>query len=160
MSWSVVLVIAGIVWLAYRGYFIYQSMQAASWPTVEGEILDSDVRLRIHGGASWYDRFTWHDTDTTPETESWEVTVRYRYKVKERWYESRRLSFDRGKFSSEEDATEYRYRYRNGEKVQVHVDPRSPKEAVLDPNTKGHWMWSVVIGIGFFVAAYFFRDSG
>ncbi|MBI5261333.1 MAG: DUF3592 domain-containing protein [Bradyrhizobium sp.] len=92
---------------------------AARWTRVEGVILASEVHAPLVPVSDDQD-------DATP-------TVRYRYRVGEREFESDRTMIGGEPLTTRMLARRLVARYPVGALVDVHVDPKDPANAVLDP---------------------------
>ena len=87
---------------------------AATWPVVDGVIVSSQVQPACKGRA-FYLPF-----------------VSYRYVVENQTYIGRRIAFGAHVCGTESNAARIADTYYEGKAVQVHFDPASPEESVLD----------------------------
>ena len=144
MRMSTYLFVTGIALMAHGAYYLYRWLNTRTWPKVEGTIVESDVTT------AW-----------VPDSPAcWDVTTRYRYKVEKRWYEGTRVSFERARFRTEEEADEYRMRYLADTTVEVLVNPRNPRDAILEVTTPMHRIGLAVVGLGLLIAGLFHRLGG
>jgi hypothetical protein len=122
---TLVFVGSGLAILGFCGRSIGQSISSASWPTVPGQVHTSELR----------------------ETK---VLVRYSYEVEGQRHEATRIGFDvfdkpggRGRRET------VLARYPVGAKVDVHVRPGSPKQAVLETGDVAPFLMPSVFGLMF-----------
>jgi hypothetical protein len=95
-------------------------IRSEKFPTTPGEVLRSEVT-----------------TSSSRKGKSYKAVIRYRYVVEDHPYESTRLRF--GQFSSSDRKGAYALvaQYKAGTRVMVHVNPRNPTEALLQPGLEG-----------------------
>lgn len=125
-------------WWIYRAYAPrLKSRAAQNWPTVDCEILETNVE---------------EDTARTAMGSAniaFIPTVRYAYTVNGQQYEGRNITFARAGYDFM-DASNIRDLFHPGERVPVHYNPSHPAESVLRPkSTVG--MFSRVPGIFMFL---------
>ena len=123
-----------IVSFLYFIHFFPEAIASTRWPTVEGEIIKSEVGKR----------------QVKREPGIFPVVV-YSYHVNEQDYQAKRIKVGTQTFSS----TSYDWvqgtldKYPLGKKVTIHYNPNSPTKAVLEPG----FTWRI---IGFGIAALVF----
>jgi hypothetical protein len=116
-----------------------KSKVSASWPTVVGKILSTDVVAhRSSGGGR-------HGSSVRS---SYEPVVKYSYSVGDKNFEGKKIGFVdiRGSKGSAEKRVES---FSSMKELIVHYNPDSPKEAVLDPKATGS---GGLFGIGIVLA--------
>ena len=108
-------------WMLYRAFLPrIKSNQAAKWPTVEAEILETIVeedRIRSATGKA---------------NLAFIPVVRYQYIVNGVRHEGDRVTFARAGYDFL-DASNIRDQFAAGQKVPVHYNPSDPSESVLKP---------------------------
>lgn len=113
---------------------------AGSWSRVEGVITASQV----DGPPS---HLSDDLNDTTP-------VIRYRYSVGGQNHESDKISVGGAPLTTRVLAGRMVARYPVGARVDVHVDPADPSNALLDPDQKGNFVAGLVFTVVFgFIAA-------
>ncbi len=118
---------------------LLRAFTARRWPTVEGEVTQSQTRSPRRGAGS------------TAATAGRRTYVTYRYTVGAEHLEGRRVSFGEAWDASVSTATRLAKRYPVGARVAVRYDPRRPSSAVLEP-TAGWLAWVGALGCtGLFV---------
>lgn len=120
-------IILGSGVVLWGGRLLWLASKSMNWPRSEGRVISSQVECRYGGRTGiWY-----------------VATVRYRYDINGRHYESERWSHGNDNaFHDEGDATQLANRFRQGDPIDVYVDPADPERAVLDTGDteKGAWM--------------------
>ncbi|MFH7242679.1 MAG: DUF3592 domain-containing protein [Spirulina sp.] len=121
-------------------YFLFTANESWSWPSVEGSVVNSEVRRDIslrHSTAG-----------TTRKTHTkYYVSVNYTYDVEGTSYLSSRYSLGQGDrvsrtYKDRSDAeAEAESRFPEGTTVTVHYDPKQPTEAVLAAG----WNWGTFV---------------
>jgi len=110
------------------GMELYKCFEASGWPTTEGRIgvsnLNSKQNYRL-GRES---------------TKSYDVKLRYSYKVDDKTYTGHRVTFGGLNRNSRSYAEEAMARYHDGAIVKVFYNATSPGESVLDTSTT-FWSW-------------------
>ncbi len=108
----------GIVSFLYFIHFFPEAIASTRWPTVEGEIIKSEVG----------DRNIKRDPAIFP-------VVVYSYHVNEQDYQAGRIKVGTQVISSTSDSWVQGTldKYPLGKEVTVHYNPKSPKKAVLEP---------------------------
>lgn len=117
-------------------YFLLTANESLSWPSVEGTIVQTEVRrdTRSRKGSA----------EPTLNTDvEYYVSVNYTYDVEGNSYVASRYSLGQGdqvsrRYKERSDAeAEAASRFPEGTTVTVHYDPEQPTEAVLAPG----WNW-------------------
>ena len=111
---------------AIYGWTILQNSQMSNrWPSVQGQIVSSHVRINSdEDGVSYF-----------PE-------IRFKYVVDDHLYTSDTVNFGQYGNSNESRVQKIVNQYERGKEVLVYYDPDQPLTSVLEPG---------VIGSGFFV---------
>ncbi|MBK7896985.1 MAG: DUF3592 domain-containing protein [Candidatus Promineifilaceae bacterium] len=115
--------------LSIWGWSVLQNARVSeSWPTTDGEILSSSVRVdRDEDGTSYFGDVT------------------FRYLVDDFSYTSDNVSF--GQYGGDRDHAEAIVaRYPAGSGVTVHYDPADPETAVLEPGVT--WSSYMLLAMG------------
>jgi hypothetical protein len=128
-----VIAVVGLLITAGGGYFASRSWQARSWPTVEGQITESEVeRERAIG-----------DTD---EEVQYKAVVKYSFTVDGRPYTGERVAFGLGTSNRPSGARRIVDRYPAGRAVEIHYSPIDPSDAVLETNVGGFAIITLIVG--------------
>jgi Protein of unknown function (DUF3592) len=90
--------------------------KSKSWPTVNGEVIESDAAPTFIGLYIWL----------------WWPLIRFRYIVNGKLYEKNSWQFGRSNFGSIERAEKIASQFPVGTKVHVRFDPLDPEIAVFD----------------------------
>jgi hypothetical protein len=103
--------------LIYAGRLLWQSWRARRWPTFEGQLLSADLERRKY----------------VPAPATWRLRVLYQYTVGTHTYKNGKISPEWGPafFSEELGRLAILQKWRPGTAVRVHVNPRSPQDAML-----------------------------
>lgn len=132
----------GVVFILVAQNSKRKAAEAAQWPTVHGEIVQSEVR----------EHTSTDDEGTTSTT--YEPLVKYHYVVKANEYTGTRIGFGVNQFDRNK-AYEISSRYSVGQIVSVHFDPKDPAKSVLETVALGANIFSIVgwvfAGIGVLV---------
>ena len=107
----------GILGLGLRA--LWASKQVETWPTTWGTLLERDLVESSDSDGSTY-----------------RATVRYRYQVAGRTYESDRIAYGYAGSSGYPMHRAIHERLQSGETVRVHYDPRAPVQAALAGGVK------------------------
>lgn len=113
---GVIVILLAAYWMLWVVVETYRAVASKSWPSAEGVVVSSDVKIKPWGGSH---RF--------------EPVVIYEYTVGGARYRAKRTKFLRGLARNEGLADEITSRYPDGKRVMVHYSPKSPKLAVLEP---------------------------
>jgi len=128
-------VAAGIVFCAIGLYKGWRCWNAASWPTVPGEIIHSDTE----------DQITEDTADTT--TVRYRAWFRYLYTVKGQKYVGRYVSLGFEWHWFEWTAKRVAHRYPVGKRVRVHYRRANPEECTIETGVTLASMVLLVAGI-------------
>jgi len=112
---------------------------AAAWPAVEGTIIASSV-----------DAPAAHVSDDANDAKP---VVRYRYRVGGRELDGDKISVGGAALTTRTLATRQAARYPVGAVVDVHVDPKDPANALLDPSATGNLTAQLVFVLTFGIIA-------
>lgn len=126
-------------------YFLFIANESLSWPSVEGSVVQTEVRRDTRSKGS--------SGATLNTYVEYYVSVNYTYDVEGNPYFASRYSLGQGdrvsrRYKERSDAeAEAASRFPEGTTVTVHYDPKQPTEAVLAPG----WNWGtfapLLIGI-------------
>ena len=128
-------------WTLIAGIFIaaagccdaWLSSRAGSWPTVEGEIIDSDLEQLSETNSKL--------------TDTYAVSVHYRYSVKGREFIGERIAYGLGVLLMEQSAQRIVDRYPVGERVRIYVCPTNPAQSVLEVRVTWAAIALILLGI-------------
>lgn len=139
--WTLVVMVFNV----FLGVTAVRSMQAASYPTVPGVVLSSEVESHLSGDDK--------------RTRMYEARVRYQYVVNDTPYSGERRRY--GEVSSSESGTSRAAveRYAPGSAVTVHYNPADPSDAVLETGIDDEMRFFVIFLTPFnamMVATWFF----
>ena len=95
---------------------IWRANRAEAWPTANGVVIESRTRPGCSRAGKGYS-----------------TTVRYRYQVDGKDYESRRIIFGAASCDPEHFARSSMKEFPVGAEIKVRYDPQAPAEAVLIP---------------------------
>ena len=101
------------VLLGHEVFALFQAVQAKSWSSVSGTVVESRAAIGCGKGGSFY------------------PLVRYTYTYNSREYEGRRIAFGNSGCGSEQSASNAAAAYPPGQGVTVWVNPSVPSEAAL-----------------------------
>jgi len=122
LAGAIIFIAIGIL-IALFSYSSYKtSLQSKTWPTVNGNIIKSDIERHTGTTGEGADKI-----DTVHEY----AKIAYQYDVDGKHYESTKISFSSS--SSSENAEKIVSRYPKGKTVNVYYNPEKPKQAVLVP---------------------------
>ena len=115
----------GLVLVGFSAWIRYMQQKASSWPFVNGQIVESELR---------------HTIDETS------AHIAYEYSVTGRRHKSSQVSYSgMSKASSEREALISRYPV--GAEVTVYYDPTNPSQAVLENKQSNTWHIPLAIGL-------------
>jgi hypothetical protein len=124
---------------AYVGYLKMKVQKSMSWPSTQGEILQSEVIQKESGGYS--------ATSTV-----YKAKILYRYQVQHRKYKSDKLSIGQSVNTGSKDRAETTVRqYPVGATVDVYYNPENPKDVCLERKEEMiimAWIMSLFIFFG------------
>lgn len=109
----------GCLGLFLTGQQALQGLLSQGWPTVEGQVTRSEIeQVRRRTGP-----------------DPWRVTIEYTYTVDGTIYQNNRVRFAGSSlsFTNGRAAKAVAESYPMGTTISVHINPRNPGEAVLDP---------------------------
>jgi Protein of unknown function (DUF3592) len=124
--------IAGIVLTAQQGIPVYRAIRSRHWPHVTGEILSARLDDRLIGGYRGM------------MARVLVPNVRYQYAVENKQFIGTDVAYGAG-YREVEVAVLVRT-LKQGDKVDVYYDPKSPRRAVLKPGARGDPVMYAVIG--------------
>lgn len=120
--------------ISIYGWTVLQNARVSeTWPTVRGQIVQSNVR---------------ESTDEDGTTYS--ANVRFRYAVEDQSYTADTVSFGQYGSSNSKHAQEIVNKYEYGGSVWVYYNSEKPQTAVLEPGTT--WSSFAILGFGFIFA--------
>jgi hypothetical protein len=132
-------------------YFLFTANESFSWPSVEGSIVQTEVRKDVRSKGS--------PGATLNTYVEYYVSIHYTYDVKGNSYVASRYSLGQGDrvgrtYKERSDAeAEAASRFPEGTTVTVHYDPKQPTEAVLATG----WNWGTFVPL---LMGIFFGGSG
>jgi len=102
--------------------------KARSWPSTQGEVIESRIEQRRSSGGSR------HSTSTT-----YAAVILYEYEVDGKTYSCDRVAFGLSSRVSQgkDDARAVADRYPKGKAVSVYYDPENPESATLEQKASG-----------------------
>jgi flagellar basal body-associated protein FliL len=115
------------------GYFAYRSWQSKSWPTAEGQIIESRVEREKSVGDSI-------------DEQQYKAVVRYNFTVEGAEYTCDRVAFGVGTSNHRSDAKKIINEYPVRRTVTVHYSPEDPNDAVLDAGMGGFAIIILIVG--------------
>lgn len=116
-----ILILIGVVVFYFLGGTFLQAYTSPSWPTVQGQVIHSEVALhRDSDGDRMY----------SPD-------IAYNYTVNSQQYDSSQVGMLDGSTSIRGTVQDTVKRYPSGTTVTVYYDPEDPANAVLEPGLKG-----------------------
>jgi ribosomal protein L21E len=118
--------------------------QARHWPTVKGTIATSGL-----------ERFRSAPEDSRRGQIMFKAKISYTYSFNGTGYTGTVASIS-GEVSSTSDGAVQRWvkRYRDGQTVDVYVNPANPSESVLEPRARGIWVVWVIVVVLWAMAAF------
>ncbi len=132
----------GAVGLVVAGFGVNELTQAdasASWPSVAGTVVSSQVKKSTSSRGTGRKR---------RRSTSHSASIVYEYTVDSRKHTAKRVSFG-ATSSSASSAREIVSRYPKGKAVTVYYDPADPERAVLEPGTSGGTYIPLGVGVVF-----------
>lgn len=128
---TLIAIIAGPIMIWNGVGNLYTAISSKSWPTVEGEIFDAQIRM-----------------SSGRRSKSFQPFITYGYKVNGQEYTSNQLTHGNPEsFGDEFKARAEAQKYVPGTPVQVHYYPTDPKRAVLQTGSTGSNWLLLVLGI-------------
>jgi hypothetical protein len=131
---AIIFLIIGMtfIFLSLRG--IMKSKESINWSTTEGEILKSK---------------TTSSTDFERGTKTFNVSIEYKYKVKDKEYKSSRVYFgsEISMTGKEEKSKMLAKKYLDNRYVRVYYKPENEKISVLETGIHSELYWGLGIGI-------------
>ena len=128
---TLVAIIAGPIMIWNSIGKLYTATSSKSWPTVEGEIFDAQVRM-----------------SSSRRSTSYQPHITYGYKVNGQDYTSDQLTHGGPEsFGDQFKAAAAAQKYVPGTPVRVYYHPKDPKRAVLQTGTTGSNWLLLVLGI-------------
>ena len=116
--------------------------ESSGWPSVEGEIVRSDV----------VEERTQSQSRAGDDRRVYRGAVRYRYRVDGTDYEGDRVSLGEYATENRADAEAVTRRYPLGRRVPVHYRPGAPDASLLEPGSGGLPWFYAAVGSMFLVA--------
>lgn len=132
--------VAALIALAIQRH----ARQARHWPVTRGTIATSGL-----------ERFRSAATDTSRGQIRFKARISYTYSFNGVNYTGTVASLG-GEVSSTSDRAVQRWvkRYRDGQSVDVYVNPANPSESVLEPRAKGIWVVWAIVAVLWVLAAF------
>lgn len=120
----------GLAMFLFGIYFVVLGDEVGGWPSTEGTIVDTRIRVWSPVRATFEEQRLKGDiTQHYPEIE-------YRWTVDGRTYEGDRykLGTTHPKYDERDDARQAALRFSPGDRITIYYDPDAPDQAVLDPS--------------------------
>ena len=114
---SVIILITGLVMIAYCKRGIFKAKASTSWPSTKGEIISSEVERPIFGLSKG-------------KNKDCIFKARYQYTIDGEVYISERVSF-LSKYISKEKKLDIENKYAIGNTIDIFYNPDAPNEATL-----------------------------
>ena len=109
--------------------------ESRDWPSVEGEIVGSDV----------VEERTQSQSRAGDDRRVYRSAIRYRYRVDGADYEGDRVSLGEYATENRADAEAVTRRYPPGRRVPVHYRPGEPDASLLEPGSGGlPWLYTAI----------------
>jgi hypothetical protein len=138
-----------VVPLGLGGWGCYQGWRTLSWPTVEGVILGSEMRIVTSERRQ-------SDGSTSTEQRA-TVDIKYTYQVDGRDHVSDGIQPYSYGMQNSALAREQAWRYPANAKVRVAYDPDDPAHAYLEPGASSVSKMLLGVGIAFALAGWWVR---
>ncbi|HKR57072.1 MAG TPA: DUF3592 domain-containing protein [Gemmatimonadales bacterium] len=127
------------LYMLWRGAGDWQAgSRSSAWPTVAGTVLESRAETPARGS-------------------TYQAHVAYSYKVSGQVYEGDRIGFGMATRGSWQSVQGIIGPYPVGAVVQVHYDPATPDESVLQPGWTGRAVLEMMLGAVMLVVGLFGR---
>jgi hypothetical protein len=130
---GVVLIVLGVGWGALVVPRLLGAMATSSWPTVEGVVTSSEIKL----------------DEGSSGTATYEAKITYGYTVDGVRRSCDRIAYAERHTNRRSDAREITERYPVGKRVQVHYDHDDPYTAVLEPGASTGAYIAVAVAVVF-----------
>lgn len=131
MRWlGIGLSVSGLAMLLFGIYFLFLGDEVGRWPSTEGEIVDTRIRI-------WSPvRATFEEQRLKGDITEYYPQVEYRWTVDGTAYEGKRykLGTTHDKYRDRDQAQAAARRFVAGEPITVYYDPDAPSQAVIDPS--------------------------
>lgn len=137
------LLVFGLVFLFFGGYYCFKASSTSSWPFVEGKILDSYIQESKSDGKTKY-----------------RAKIKYSYMVDGQGFTGNRVSY--GTISIKSYVNEIVETYPVGRIVEVYYNPNDYSESVLSPGVNFIVILSPIVGMAFIILSsvlLMFRDQ-
>lgn len=125
------LAIAGVGYFARFMWLLQRARASRTWPATEGRISSSQAQTFGRGGKA--------------------ILVYYEYSVNGQAYTGKRLRFAPPLNLSFEAAQAALLNYRPGSSIQIHYNPASPNDSVVEPGVVSYLWYYIAGSVGFFV---------
>ena len=113
---------AFLAWLSIRMCVeVYNGSRATAWPTAEGLVTSSNVKVETKTSGRRIKR----------KTTYYEPVITYEYKVDGKQYQGDRVSFSPFKTTDRNEAYEFSHDFITNPEINVRYDPAKPSESVL-----------------------------
>lgn len=123
-----------------------QIAAARAWPKVEGEIIQSEVRLP--------------QAHTSDEESDARPLIRYRYRIGGEDHEGRSLALGAGGPMEHALAADLVAKYPVGRRVDVYYDQKNPRQSTLDPRSKDNAITDAAFAVTFGPIAFVLLGQG
>lgn len=135
----------GALLAGFGVYFYFLASAAESWPSVEGEVISTKVRMSVSRVG-----------DAAHRTYEYYPVIQYKYEVNGIEYAGERyqLGTTMEKFKEKKDATEMARGYPTGSKIPIYYDPNDPSGAVIEPSFSYSVFVPSLLGILFLLSGW------
>ncbi len=137
MPWSAVLL--GILALYVGISNVLNARESSSWPSVEGKITKSEVRIRVGSSGE----------QSVSSSATYHADIEYDYAVEGENLKGTRIAFGDLGTADPADADTIRDKYPKGTDVTVYYKPKEPQLSLLEPGLKISAWFPVFFGIPF-----------
>ncbi|MEO2175130.1 MAG: DUF3592 domain-containing protein [bacterium] len=120
-------------WTLFRKWQLSKRVESSlSWPSTEGEVISSSIS---HESSGTYDR----------PNKTYRANIRYRYKVGSRELTNNKICVGgQLQISLRGKAEDYCREYPVGEIVEVHYNPKKPRDSVLETREETSFFYLVI----------------
>ena len=113
------------IWLCVWGFNkLSTALQSTSWPTVNGKVISSEVKVELSGGSG---------TRGGSSSNRYFAEISYSYTINNNIFTSNNFSYGRFGSKNKKDARRIAKQYQRGKTVKVYYNPKQPEQAVLKP---------------------------
>ena len=141
---GIIILIVGVGFNVWGFHIKSKSAASESWPSVNGEIIKSNVHKSLGNSSNRHKR-------------TYKPVVEYKYSVDETEYTNNRIDFSSVtiQYNKEHKAKRVIAPYPPGKKLAVFYDPIDPKDSVLKKGAVAGTSWAFLIGLGLIILGVF-----